>query len=258
MMKIASWNVNGLRAITKKGFRDSVIALDPDILFVQETKMQEHQLEDAILLKDLGYTLTMHSGVRKGYSSVAVYTRIPVDEIIRGSGIEEYDVEGRVIQVNAGDYSIFGIYFPNGGQGEERLGYKMRFYEDLLSKFVALKEAGRKVIITGDFNVAHNEIDLKNPESNRKTSGFLQIERDWFTKLLGSGFIDIYREKNPNEEIYTWWDQRFYARDKNVGWRIDYFVISNNMRNDVVDVRIYNELMGSDHCPLSLTISEEK
>jgi len=257
-MKIVSWNVNGLRAITKKGFKESVAFLEPDILFVQEIKMQEHQLEEEILLKELGYTLTMHSGERKGYSSVAVYTRIPVNEIIRGSGISEYDVEGRVLQVNVGEYSIFGIYFPNGGRGEERLSYKMKFYDDLLSKFVELKEAGRKVIITGDFNVAHKEIDLTNPESNKKTSGFLPIERDWFTKLLSSGFVDIYREKNPEKEIYTWWDQRFRARDRNIGWRIDYFVISDNMKNDVVDAEIYNDLMGSDHCPLSLTIREEE
>lgn len=256
-MKIVSWNVNGLRAAMKKGFRENVIELDPDILFIQETKMQEFQLVDEILLKDLGYTLTMHSGVRKGYSSVAVYTRIPVDEIIKGSGIEEYDVEGRVLQVNLQDYAIFGIYFPNGGMGEERLAYKMRFYEDLLIKFNKLKEAGKKVIITGDFNVAHEEIDLANPQSNQKTSGFLPIERDWFSKLLNHGFIDIYRHLNPEKVIYTYWDQRFKARDRNVGWRIDYFVVSDNMLDDVKDVNIYNHIMGSDHCPLSMTIQKE-
>ncbi len=254
-MKIVSWNVNGLRAAMKKGFRESVIELDPDILFIQETKMQEFQLVDEILLKDLGYTLTMHSGVRKGYSSVAVYTRIPVDEIIRGSGIEEYDVEGRVLQVNVGDYAIFGIYFPNGGRGEERMDYKMRFYEDLLKKFTDLKEAGKKVIITGDFNVAHNEIDLANPETNRNTSGFLQIERAWFSKLLSHGFIDVYRHSYEDKVIYTYWDQRFKARDRNMGWRIDYFVVSENMLHDVKEVNIYNHIMGSDHCPLSMTIN---
>ncbi len=256
-MKIVSWNVNGLRAAMKKGFRESVNELDPDILFIQETKMQEFQLVDEILLKDLGYTLTMHSGVRKGYSSVAVYTRIPVDEIIKGSGIEEYDVEGRVLQVNVDDYAIFGIYFPNGGMGEERLAYKMRFYEDLLLKFNALKDAGKKVIITGDFNVAHEEIDLANPQSNQKTSGFLPIEREWFTRLLSHGFTDIYRHLNPDKVIYTYWDQRFKARERNVGWRIDYFVVSDNMIDDVKEVNIYNHIMGSDHCPLSMTIQEE-
>ncbi len=256
-MKIVSWNVNGLRAAVKKGFRESVIELDPDILFVQETKMQEFQLVDEILLKDLGYTLTMHSGVRKGYSSVAVYIRIPVDEIIRGSGIEEYDVEGRVLQVNVGDYAIFGIYFPNGGRGEERMSYKMKFYEDLLSKFNDLKNLGKKVVITGDFNVAHNEIDLANPETNRNTSGFLQIERDWFSKLLSHGFIDVYRHMNEDKVIYTYWDQRFKARDRNMGWRIDYFVVSENMIDDVKETNIYNHIMGSDHCPLSMTINEE-
>lgn len=256
-MKIVSWNVNGLRAIMKKGFKESITELDPDILFIQETKMQEDQLVEEIYLKELGYTLTMHSGIRKGYSSVAVYTRIPVDEIIKGSGIEEYDAEGRVIQVNVGDYSIFGIYFPNGGKGEERLAYKMRFYDDLLAKFDALKEAGRKVIITGDFNVAHHEIDLANPESNRKTSGFLPIERDWFTKLLSHGYVDAWRQRNPEEVKYTWWDQRFRARDRNAGWRIDYFVVSENMMEDVEALSIYNDIMGSDHCPLSLTLKGE-
>lgn len=256
-MKIVSWNVNGLRAIMKKGFKESVMELDPDILFIQETKMQEDQLVEEIYLKELGYTLTMHSGVRKGYSSVAVYTRIPVDEIIKGSGIEEYDVEGRVIQVNVKDYAIFGIYFPNGGRGDERLAYKMRFYDDLLAKFDALKASGKKVIITGDFNVAHNEIDLANPETNQKTSGFLPIERDWFTKLLSHGFVDAWRARNPEEVKYTWWDQRFRARDRNAGWRIDYFVVSENVLEDVDDLTIYNDIMGSDHCPLSLTLKGE-
>ncbi len=256
-MKIVSWNVNGLRAIMKKGFKESVIALDPDILFIQETKMQEDQLVEEILLKELGYTLTMHSGVRKGYSSVAVYSRVAVDEIIKGSGIEIYDVEGRVLQVNIGEYAIFGIYFPNGGRGEERMIYKMKFYDDLLQKFNELKDQGKKVIITGDFNVAHNEIDLANPESNRKTSGFLDIERDWFTKLLSHGFVDVYREANPEKVIYTYWDQRFRARDRNMGWRIDYFVVSENVLGDIEDMAIYNEIMGSDHCPLSLTLKGE-
>lgn len=253
-MKIVSWNVNGLRAIMKKGFKDSVVALDPDLLFIQETKMQEDQLVEEILLKELGYTLTMHSGVRKGYSSVAVYSRIPVDEIKRGCGIEEYDVEGRVLQVNIGEYAIFGIYFPNGGRGEERLSYKMRFYDDLLMKFNLVRDSGKKVIITGDFNVAHNEIDLANPESNRKTSGFLEIERNWFTKLLENGYVDVYRQMNPEKVIYTYWDQRFKARDRNVGWRIDYFVVSKNAADDVEAAEIYNDIMGSDHCPLSLTL----
>ncbi len=256
-MKIVSWNVNGLRAAMKKGFRESVIELDPDIMFIQETKMQEFQLVDEILLKDLGYMLTMHSGVRKGYSSVAVYTRIPVDEIIQGSGIEEYDVEGRVLQVNVGDYAIFGIYFPNGGRGEERMTYKMKFYEDLLQKFTDLKNSGKKVVITGDFNVAHNEIDLANPDTNKNTSGFLQIERDWFSKLLSQGFVDVYRHLNPDKVIYTYWDQRFRARDRNMGWRIDYFVVSENMMDDVKEANIYNHIMGSDHCPLSMTINLE-
>lgn len=256
-MKLASWNVNGLRAIMKKGFKESVELLDADILFLQEIKMQEHQLEEEILLKDLGYALTTHSAERKGYSSVAVYTRIPVDAVSKGIGMPKYDVEGRVLRVDKGPYTIFGIYFPNGGRGEERLQYKLEFYEDLLKEFVRLREEGRKVIITGDFNVAHQPIDLKNPESNTNTSGFLPVEREWFTKLLESGFHDVYRELHPDEEIYTYWDQRFRARDRNAGWRIDYFVVSDNARDDVLKAQIYNDIFGSDHCPLSLTLGED-
>lgn len=255
-MKIVSWNVNGLRAITKKGFRENVASLDADILLIQETKMQESQLEDEHFLKEMGYTLHMHSALRKGYSGVAAYIRIPVDSVRLGIGIPDYDAEGRVIRIDKGAVTLFNIYFPNGGSSEERLAYKMRFYEDLLIEFRSLRDSGRKVIITGDFNVAHNEIDLKNPKSNETTSGFLPIEREWFTRLLASGFMDVFREMNPETEIYTWWDQRFKARDRNVGWRIDYFVVSDNADTLVMETGIHNEYYGSDHCPISLVIAE--
>lgn len=255
-MKLVSWNVNGLRAITKKGFRESVASLDADMLLVQETKMQESQLEEEHYLRDLGYTLYMHSAQRKGYSGVAAYIRIPVDSVRLGIGIPDYDAEGRVIRIDKGEITLFNIYFPNGGSGDERLAYKLRFYDDLLLEFKALREAGRKVIITGDFNVAHNEIDLKNPKSNETTSGFLPVEREWFAKLLASGFRDVFRDRNPMTEIYTWWDQRFKARDRNVGWRIDYFVVSDNGVDLVKDAGVHNEYFGSDHCPISLVFAE--
>lgn len=256
-MKIVSWNVNGLRAIMKKEFRDSVMKLSPDILCIQETKMQVDQLVEEILLGDLGYTLSMHSALKKGYSGVAVYTRIPVDKVTLGTGIPDYDAEGRVIRVDIGDIRLFNIYFPNGERGDDRMVYKMRFYEDLLAGFKALRAEGKKVIITGDFNVAHHEVDLKHPKENMKVSGFLPVERDWFTRLLGSGFHDVYRDRNPETEMYTWWDQRFRARDRNAGWRIDYFVVSDNAADIVVDAKIHNEYFGSDHCPISLIIKEE-
>lgn len=256
-MKIVSWNVNGLRAIMKKEFRDSVMKLSPDILCIQETKMQVDQLVEEILLGDLGYTLSMHSALKKGYSGVAVYTRIPVDKVTLGTGIPDYDAEGRVIRVDIGDIRLFNIYFPNGGRGDDRMVYKMRFYEDLLAGFKALRAEGKKVIITGDFNVAHHEIDLKHPKENMKVSGFLPVERDWFTRLLASGFHDVYRDRNPETEIYTWWDQRFRARDRNAGWRIDYFVVSDNAADIVEDAQVHNEYFGSDHCPISLIIKED-
>ncbi|PKK38686.1 Exodeoxyribonuclease III [Clostridiaceae bacterium JG1575] len=252
-MKIVSWNVNGLRAIMKKEFAQSIEALAPDVLFLQEIKMQDHQLTEGMDLREMGYCLRMHSAVRKGYSGVAVYSRLEPDAVYLGTGTE-FDEEGRVIRLDFGALSVYGIYFPNGGRGEERMEYKMRFYEHYLAEFAALVAQGRHVVICGDFNVAHEPIDLANPKSNEKNSGFLPIERDWFTRLLGQGFVDVYRRQNPDKVIYTWWDQRFRARDRNVGWRIDYFVVNEALMPYVKEAAIYNERMGSDHCPLSLTL----
>lgn len=252
-MKIVSWNINGLRAVMKKGFVESLRALDPDILFLQEIKMQEDQRTEEMDLAALGYKLRMHPAMRKGYSGVAVYTRLEPDEIFLGTACE-FDDEGRVLRLDFGSLSVFGIYFPNGGQGDERMTYKLRFYEHYLAEFEALAQAGRHVVVCGDFNVAHQEIDLANPKSNEKKSGFLPVERDWFTKLLSRGFVDIYRQRNPETVIYSWWDQRFKARERNVGWRIDYFVVDEKTVPLVKEAGIHNEYMGSDHCPISLEI----
>ena len=252
-MKIVSWNINGLRAVMKKGFLESLKELDPDILFLQEIKMQEDQKTAEMDLASLGYHLRMHPAQRKGYSGVAVYTRVEPDRIYQGTE-SEFDDEGRVLRLDFGNLSVYGIYFPNGGQGEERMIYKMRFYEHYLEEFKALKAAGRHVVVCGDYNVAHQEIDLANPKSNEKKSGFLPIERDWFSKLLSSGFVDIYRHRNPETIIYSWWDQRFKARDRNIGWRIDYFVVDEATVPLVLETGIHNEFLGSDHCPISLTL----
>lgn len=253
-MRIVSWNVNGLRAIMKKDFAENVGKMNPDIIFLQEVKMQPSQLTEEMELKEMGYTLKMHSAVRKGYSGVAVYSKVEPDKIYLGTGDPEFDEEGRVIRFDYGNLSIFGIYFPNGGRGEERMIYKMKFYEWYLEMFKKLRDEGRNVIICGDFNVAHNEIDLANPKANSKVSGFLPIERDWFTKLLGSGFVDIYRYFNPETIIYTWWDQRFKARDRNVGWRIDYFVVDEKTVDLIEKAEIHNDFYGSDHCPISIDL----
>lgn len=255
-MKIISWNVNGLRAIMKKDFAENVQKMDPDVLFLQEVKMQKDQVTEEMELREAGYTFEIFSGERKGYSGVAVYSRVKPDKVFLGTG-SEFDSEGRVIRLDFGNLSVYGIYFPNGGQGEERLAYKMRFYDHYLEEFKKLAQEGRNVVICGDFNVAHEEIDLANPKTNMKKSGFLQIERDWFTKLLNSGFVDIFRKLNPEKIMYTWWDQRFKARDRNIGWRIDYFVVDDKTVDLVEDTDIWNEFYGSDHCPVVLTLKDK-
>lgn len=252
-MKIISWNVNGLRAIMKKDFAENVKKMDPDVLFLQEIKMQKEQVTEEMELREAGYKLEIFSGERKGYSGVAVYSRIEPDKVYLGTG-SEFDSEGRVIRLDFKNLSVYGIYFPNGGQGEERLAYKMKFYDHYLEEFKGLAKAGRNVVVCGDFNVAHEEIDLANPQTNMKKSGFLPIEREWFTKLLQSGFVDIFRNRYPDKVLYTWWDQRFKARDRNIGWRIDYFVLDEKTAGFVKDTEILNDFYGSDHCPIVLTL----
>ncbi len=216
--------------------------------------MQADQMTEEMDLTRQGYRLYLNPAERKGYSGVAVYTRLQPDNIFLGTD-SDFDDEGRVIRLDFAELSVYGIYFPNGGSGEARLDYKMRFYDHYLAEFAALKEAGRHVIVCGDFNVAHQEIDLANPERNQKTSGFLPVERDWFGRLLDRGFVDIFRKRNPETVIYTWWDQRFRARDRNMGWRIDYFVVDEKTEALVTDAAVLNEYMGSDHCPVTLILN---
>ncbi len=250
-MNIYSWNVNGVRAVQKKGFIDWVNNVRPDILCLQETKAEPGQL-DQELLNIEGYQSFWSSGVKKGYSGVAIYSRTVPKCVSYGIGIERFDCEGRILVCEYDDFALFNIYFPNGQQGEERLQYKLDFYDALMNHTAALRSQGRQLIITGDFNTAHHEIDLKNARANEKTSGFLPIEREYLTRYMELGFVDVFRHLYPEEIKYTWWSFRANARTKNVGWRIDYFLVSDNMLERIDDCEIVNDVAGSDHCPIIL------
>lgn len=245
-----SWNVNGIRASIKKGFLDFLHTEQPDLLFLQEIKAQVDQL-GAEVLEHEHYKTYWNPAERKGYSGTALFTKLPVKNVTMGTGVPQFDTEGRVISAEIGDFVIYGIYFPNGGMGPERLAYKLTFYDHMLMEFEKQRAAGKKVIITGDFNVAHMPIDLARPTQNTETSGFLDIERAWFTKLMEAGYVDTYRHFYPEEkEQYSWWDQRFQARARNVGWRIDYFVVSKEAMPHVKAAGIRQDVLGSDHCPV--------
>lgn len=252
-MKLISWNVNGIRAASKKGFFEFLDKENPDILLLQETKAQEDQLDD-VLTKHAVYKTYWHSAVKKGYSSVALFTKEEPISVQKGIGVEKFDSEGRVIRAEYPKFVVYGIYFPNGGR-PDRLPYKYEFYDTLLDRFIADKKAGKNVFICGDFNVAHQEIDLARPKENVKTSGFLPEERAWFTKLLASGFVDTFRKLNPDViEKYSYWDQRFRARERNTGWRIDYFVASEEAMPMVKRAWIMDDVLGSDHCPVGIEV----
>jgi exodeoxyribonuclease-3 len=254
-MKITTWNVNGYRAVLKKEFKKSIEELSPDILCLQETKARLEQLteEDYHIP---GYHIIWNSAIRPGYSGVALYYRdnMSIDDIFCGLGEEEFDVEGRTIKVNFGNTILFNNYFPNGQRGQDRVDYKLRYYAFLLEKCKILHGNGQNIIITGDFNTAHTEIDLANPKENSKTSGFLPEEREWIDIYLNNGFKDAYREIYPGRIQYTWWTYRFTARVRNIGWRLDYFLVSNGFMDQVEDVIIHDEVLGSDHCPVSIII----
>lgn len=251
-MKMISWNVNGLRAIVGKGFIDIFNELDADIFSLQETKLQEGQIE----LDLPGYNQYWNYAVKKGYSGVAVFTKIEPITVSYGLGIEEHDQEGRVITLEFEDFYHITAYVPNSQDKNARLDYRMT-WEDDMRKYIKKLEGKKPVILCGDLNVAHNEIDLKNPQSNRKNPGFTDEERGKFTELLNSGMIDTYRYFNPEKTgAYSWWSYRFNARANNAGWRIDYFCVSKMLENRLVSADIHNEIFGSDHCPVELVISE--
>ena len=253
-MKLVSWNVNGIRAAHRKGFLDWLHAEAPDVLTVQETKAHPEQLAAKLRQPD-GYHTWWASAERKGYSGVGFYSKTQPRDVQIGIGIEKFDSEGRTIIADYGDFTLMTTYLPNGKASEERLRYKMEYKEAFLDYANGLRAAGKSVVFCGDINTAHNEIDLTHPKPNSKYSGFLREERDWIDKVIEQGYIDIYRHRNPDKEgAYSWWSMRGGARGKNVGWRIDYFFISPDLLERVVDAEIHADVMGSDHCPISLTL----
>jgi exodeoxyribonuclease-3 len=254
-MKITTWNVNGYRAVLKKGFKESVAILDPDILCLQEIKVKTDQLSE-VEREIPGYSGVWFSAERPGYSGVAVFAKDSIFEHAPGLGVSEFDVEGRLIRTEIGDVTLFGGYFPNGQRGQDRVDYKLEFYAELLRQCDELHKAGRKIIITGDFNTAHNEIDLANPKENSKISGFLPEERVWIDKYLEHGFIDAFRKLYPDKVQYSWWTYRVNARARGIGWRLDYYLVSRELMPRVKDVIIHDEIMGSDHCPVSLILED--
>lgn len=254
-MQITTWNVNGYRAIIRKDGFKWVDVLKPDVLCLQEIKVKPEQLDDQE--KILGdYKVVWNPAERPGYSGTAVFYNNEPLEIEFGLGIDEFDHEGRTIKLRYPDYYLYNIYFPNGGQDNQRVPFKLDFYEALLDICDNLHKEGNKIIITGDFNTAHNEIDLANPKANEKNTGFLPEERVWIDKYLEHGFKDVYRYLNPEKVAYTWWTYRMNARARNIGWRLDYYLVSESLHPKIDDVIIHDEIMGSDHCPVSLILKD--
>ncbi len=249
-MKLISWNVNGIRACVNKGFNEFFNKIDADIFCIQETKCQPEQIE----LKFNGYKSFWNSAERKGYSGTAIFTKKEPISVKYGIGIEEHDKEGRVITLEYEKFYIVTIYTPNSKRGLERLDYR-QIWEDEVRKYLLKLNKNKPVIMCGDLNVAHKEIDLKNPKNNRGNAGFTDEERQKMTELLNAGFTDTYRYLYPTKEgAYTWWSYMGKAREKNIGWRIDYFIVSNDIKENIKEAKIYPEIMGSDHCPVELEI----
>ena len=253
-MKLYSWNVNGIRAAQRKGFLDWMSAAQPDVLTVQETKARPEQLDER-LRQPAGYHSWWVSAERKGYSGVGLYSKTAPLEVKLGLGIEKFDSEGRTIIADFGAFTLMSSYLPNGKASAERLRYKMEYKDVFLDYANGLRAAGKSVVFCGDINTAHNEIDLTHPKPNAKYSGFLREERDWMDKVVEQGYIDSYRHLNPDKAgAYSWWSLRSGARAKNVGWRIDYFFISSDLLDKLAAAEIHADVMGSDHCPISLTL----
>lgn len=250
-MKLISWNVNGIRACVGKGFLDYFKEADADVFCIQETKMQAGQLE----LDLEGYEQYWNYAQRKGYSGTAIFTKKKPLSVSYGIGIEEHDTEGRVITLEFEDFYMITVYTPNSQNELARLDYRME-WEDAFLSYLKKLEENKPVIVCGDLNVAHQEIDLKNPKTNRKNAGFTDEERGKFQTLLDNGFIDTFRYFYPDQTgIYSWWSYRFQARAKNAGWRIDYFLVSDSLKDRLTDAKIHTDVMGSDHCPVELVLS---
>lgn len=255
-ISLLSWNVNGIRAAERKGFVEWMERGEYDIVAVQETKVSHPDQLSEKLRTPNGYESYWHSATeKKGYSGVAIYTKEPPVEVKTDFGKNILSKEGRVIELEYPSFTVLNIYFPNGGSGEERLRYKLEFYREFLKYILKLRESGKKVIFCGDVNTAHTENDLARPKENAGVSGFLPIEREWIDELLERGFLDTFRMSHEGNGHYTWWDMKTRARDRNVGWRLDYFFVDNSLRKRVSDAFILSDVPGSDHCPVGLTLS---
>ncbi len=250
-MKIISWNVNGLRAVLKKDFLEYIQTEKPDILAIQETKLQQEQIP--VEINDLeGYHKYWNFAERKGYSGVAIFTKTEPKNVEYSIGDADFDTEGRLILAEYNDFVLLNCYFPNGQMSDERLKYKLDYYDRMFTLMQALRAEGKNVIICGDFNTAHKEIDLANPKQNEKTSGFLPIERAWLDKIVEHGWVDTFRQFNTEPDQYSWWTYRFGARERNVGWRIDYFFTNKENMKNIQNAFIQQNVIGSDHCPLGV------
>lgn len=257
MIKILSWNVNGVRAILKKNFLSWLKKESPDILCLQETKALPSQLPPELLGLP-GYHAFWNSALRLGYSGVATFTKEKPVSVKKGFGISRFDEEGRVLETEFKNFTLLNIYFPNGKMGSERLKYKMDFYEAALKYFLKLKKQGKKLVVCGDYNTAHQPMDLARPKENEDISGFLPMEREWLDRLAANGFLDTFRVFNRDPGHYSWWDMRTGARERNVGWRIDYHFISENLKTHLKDGFILPGVMGSDHCPVGVVLKFDK
>ena len=254
-MKLISWNVNGLRAVVNKGFKEFFKEIDADIFCIQETKMQEAQLDENILKIFEDYNAYWNSAEKKGYSGTAIFTKQKPLNVTYGIGKEEHDKEGRVITLEFEKFYMVNIYTPNSKRELERLDYR-QIWEDEIRVYLLDLSANKPVVMCGDLNVAHKEIDLKNPKTNRKNAGFTDEERAKMTELLNAGFVDTFRYKYPEVEgKYSWWSYMFHAREKNAGWRIDYFIVSENLKDKIEDAKILDNIYGSDHCPVELDLN---
>jgi len=253
-MRLLSWNVNGLRAVYKKGFLGWLMQERPDMLCVQETKSREEQLPGD-LMQVPGYASYFASAEKKGYSGVGLYSRREPASVQRGFGITRFDEEGRTIVADYGEFMLFNVYFPNGKLSPQRLEYKMTFYDAFLDHVVELRNKKKKLIICGDVNTAHRDIDLARPKENQKVSGFLPEERAWIDRFIASGFIDTFRAFTDDGGHYSWWDYKTRARERNIGWRIDYFFISDNLADQLVSAFMLPDVTDSDHCPVGIDIT---
>ena len=254
-MKIITWNVNGIRAVLNKKALNWAFEQNPEVLCLQEVKARPEQLSE-IQNASLKLEYVWNLAERPGYSGVTTFYKNQPDNVLMGIGKRKFDIEGRVIQTGLAGLRLLNIYFPSGSRGHERVDFKLEFYAELLKVCKRLHKNGEQLILCGDFNTAHNEIDLKNAKQNKNTSGFLPIERDWFKKYLDAGFVDVFRHLYPEKIQYTWWTNILNARARGIGWRLDYFLVSESLLPRVKDVVIHDSVMGSDHCPVELILDE--